>query len=221
MSTTEHSNEPNQNEAFHVEHRPAVATELFGDRVEIADQYANLLVRDGEKLGLIGPQEYPRLWTRHIINSALIAPLLNGTVGDVGSGAGLPGIPLAIARPDLQFTLIEPMERRSEWLTQTIAELQLDNVTVIRARAEEIADQHAFHMVTARAVAAFSKLIPWTVPLVEYGGELVLLKGQNAEAEITKAVKLIRKYHLEDVRVEMVGEDFDTEPTRVIRATVA
>nr|WP_201521071.1 16S rRNA (guanine(527)-N(7))-methyltransferase RsmG [Gulosibacter hominis] len=204
-----------------MEHRPAVATELFGDRVEIADQYANLLVRDGEKLGLIGPQEYPRLWTRHIINSALIAPLLNGTVGDVGSGAGLPGIPLAIARPDLQFTLIEPMERRSEWLTQTIAELKLDNVTVIRARAEEIADQHAFHMVTARAVAAFSKLIPWTVPLVEYSGELVLLKGQNAEAEITKAAKLIRKYHLEDVRVEMVGEDFDTEPTRVIRATVA
>nr|WP_201517910.1 16S rRNA (guanine(527)-N(7))-methyltransferase RsmG [Gulosibacter hominis] len=204
-----------------MEHRPAVAAELFGDRVEIADQYANLLVRDGEKLGLIGPQEYPRLWTRHIINSALIAPLLNGTVGDVGSGAGLPGIPLAIARPDLQFTLIEPMERRSEWLTQTIAELQLDNVTVIRARAEEIADQHAFHMVTARAVAAFSKLIPWTVPLVEYGGELVLLKGQNAEAEITKAVKLIRKYHLENVHVEMVGEDFDTEPTRVIRATVA
>lgn len=221
MSTAEQHNEATQGEAFHVEPRPAVAADLFGERVEIADQYAKLLVRDGEKLGLIGPQEYPRLWTRHIINSALIAPLLSGTVGDVGSGAGLPGIPLAIARPDLQFTLIEPMERRSDWLKQTVAELGLDNVTVIRARAEEIADQHAFHMVTARAVAAFSKLIPWTVPLVEYGGELVLLKGQNAEAEITKAAKLIRKYHLEDVRVEMVGEALDTEPTRVIRATVA
>lgn len=221
VSNAEQHDGANHDKTFHVELRPAVAEKIFGERVKIADQYANLLVRDGEKLGLIGPQEYPRLWTRHIINSALIAPLLSGTVGDVGSGAGLPGIPLAIARPELQFTLIEPMERRSDWLTQTIADLGLNNVTVIRARAEEIADQNVFHIVTARAVAAFSKLIPWTVPLVEYGGELVLLKGKNAEAEVTKAAKLIRKFHLEDVRVELVGAALDTEPTHVIRATVA
>lgn len=208
------------NEVFHVEPRPAVAIELFGERVELADQYAGMLVRDGELLGLIGPQEYPRLWTRHIINSALIAPLLEGTIADVGSGAGLPGIPLAIARPDLSFTLIEPMERRSQWLQEAIAELGLDNVTVVRARAEEIADQSAFHMVTARAVAAFAKLIPWTAPLVEYGGELIFLKGRNAEAEVEKAAKPIRRFHLSGVRVEEVGTDLDTEPTRVIRASV-
>lgn len=209
-----------QTEPFHVEQRPLVATEIFGEHVEKAQEYADLLVRDGELLGLLGPQEYPRLWTRHVINSALIAPLLHGRVGDVGSGAGLPGIPLAIARPDVDFTLIEPMERRSTWLTETIQQLGLKNVTVTRARAEEIADQAAFDQVTARAVAALSKLIPWTAPLVRFDGELVLLKGRSAEAEIEKAAKAIRKFHLENVRVEEVGEDLDTEPTRVIRATV-
>lgn len=203
-----------------VEARPAVAEQIFGDRVELAQQYADLLLRDGELLGLLGPLEYPRLWTRHIVNSALIAPLLNGNVADVGSGAGLPGIPLAIARPDVNFTLIEPMERRSNWLREQAEALGLDNVTVVRARAEEIADESAFDQVTARAVAALSKLIPWTAPLVRFGGELVLLKGRSAEAEIEKAKKVIRKYHLDDVRVEEVGTDLDTEPTRVVRATV-
>lgn len=208
-------------EAVEVEPRPEVAATIFGDRVTVADRYAELLVRDGELLGLLGPLEYPRLWTRHIINSALAAPLLNGTVGDVGSGAGLPGIPLAIARPDVEFTLIEPMERRANWLGETIADLGLDNVTVTRARAEEMPDHVAFDQVTARAVAAFSKLIPWTAPLVRFGGELVLLKGRSAEVEIEKAAKAIRKYHLDDVRVEELGTDLDTEPTRVIRATVS
>lgn len=203
-----------------VEPRPAVADEVFGTRVALAQQYADALVSDGELLGLLGPQEYPRLWTRHIINSALIAPLLDGHVADVGSGAGLPGIPLAIARPDVQFTLIEPMERRSKWLLEQVDALDLENVTVTRARAEEIADSHSFDQVTARAVAALSKLIPWTAPLLRYGGELVLLKGQSAEAEIQKAAKMIRRYHLEDVRVEEVGTDLDTESTRVVRAVI-
>ena len=207
-------------EAIEVEERPRVADELFGDRVDLAEKYADALVRDGELLGLLGPLEYPRLWTRHIINSALIAPLLRGRVADVGSGAGLPGIPLAIARPDVDFTLVEPMERRSEWLRQQVSELGLENVTVVRARAEEIADQSSFDQVTARAVAALSKLIPWTAPLARFGGELVLLKGRSAEAEIEKAAKVIRKFHLEDVRVEEVGVELDTEPTRVVRATI-
>lgn len=203
-----------------VEQRPPVAEQIFGDRVSIAQQYADALARDGETLGLLGPLEYPRLWTRHVINSALIAPLLEGTVGDIGSGAGLPGIPLAIARPDVNFTLIEPMERRHTWLTQQIEALGLTNVTAIRARAEELFDSHTFDQVTARAVAALSKLIPWAAPLVRYEGELVLLKGRNAEAEIEKAKKQIRKFGLEDVRVEEVGTDLDTEPTRVVRATI-
>lgn len=207
-------------ERVEVETRPAVADEIFGDRVGLAQAYANALVRDGELLGLLGPLEYPRLWTRHIINSALIAPLLHGEVGDVGSGAGLPGIPLAIARPDVRFTLIEPMERRHNWLVQQIAELGLDNVKAVRGRAEEIAESVAFDQVTARAVAALSKLLPWTVPLVKYGGEVVLLKGRSAEAEITKAAKVIRRFGLEDIRVEEVGAELDTESTRVVRATV-
>ncbi|WP_245575465.1 16S rRNA (guanine(527)-N(7))-methyltransferase RsmG [Gulosibacter molinativorax] len=209
-----------EGERVEVEARPAVADEIFGDRVGLAQAYANALARDGELLGLLGPLEYPRLWTRHIINSALIAPLLHGEVGDVGSGAGLPGIPLAIARPDVQFTLIEPMERRHDWLVQQIGDLELDNVKAVRGRAEDIAETVAFDQVTARAVAALSKLLPWTVPLVKYGGEIVLLKGRSAEAEITKAAKVIRRYGLEDIRVEEVGEGLDTEPTRVVRATV-
>lgn len=209
-----------EGERVEVEARPAVADEIFGDRVGLAQAYANALARDGELLGLLGPLEYPRLWTRHIINSALIAPLLHGEVGDVGSGAGLPGIPLAIARPDVKFTLIEPMERRHNWLVQQIEDLGLSNVTAMRGRAEDIAENVAFDQVTARAVAALSKLLPWTVPLVKYGGEIVLLKGRSAEAEIAKASKVIRRFELRDIRVEEVGEGLETEPTRVVRATV-
>lgn len=208
-------------ETVEVEPRPAVAERIFGDRVHLAQAYANALANDGETLGLLGPLEYPRLWTRHVINSALIAPLLSGSVGDVGSGAGLPGIPLAIARPDVQFTLIEPMERRHTWLSEQVEALGLDNVAPLRARAEDVADTHAFDQVTARAVAALSKLIPITAPLVRYEGELVLLKGRSAEAEIQKAAKQIRRFQLEDIRVEEVGIDLDTESTRVVRATVA
>ncbi|MFD2757548.1 16S rRNA (guanine(527)-N(7))-methyltransferase RsmG [Gulosibacter faecalis] len=208
-------------ETVEVEPRPAVAEQIFGDRLPLAQAYANALATDGETLGLLGPLEYPRLWTRHVVNSALIAPLLNGNVGDVGSGAGLPGIPLAIARPDVQFTLIEPMERRHTWLTEQVAALGLENVTPLRARAEDLADTHTFDQVTARAVAALSKLIPITAPLVRYEGELVLLKGRSAEAEIQKAAKVIRKFQLTDIRVEEVGLDLDTESTRVVRATVA
>lgn len=208
-------------ETVEVEPRPAVAEQIFGDRVHLAQAYANALANDGETLGLLGPLEYPRLWTRHVINSALIAPLLSGSVGDVGSGAGLPGIPLAIARPDVQFALIEPMERRHTWLTEQVEALGLDNVAPLRARAEDVADTHAFDQVTARAVAALSKLIPITAPLVRYEGELVLLKGRSAEAEIQKAAKQIRRFQLEDIRVEEVGIDLETESTRVVRATVA
>lgn len=206
--------------AFHVEPRPSVATAIFGEHEDAAQGYADLLAEHGEVLGLLGPSEYERLWTRHLINSALIAPLLAGRVADVGSGAGLPGIPLAIARPDIEFTLIEPMERRAQWLQRVRDELGLDNVEVVRARAEEIPDQTTFDQVTARAVAALSKLIPWTAPLVRYDGELLLLKGRSAEAELEKAAKVVRKFHLEDVTITEIGAELDTEPTRVFRARV-
>lgn len=201
-----------------VEVEPKIAAELFGQNIERARSYVDMLARAGEPLGLLGPLEYPRLWTRHIVNSVLLAPLLEGRVADIGSGAGLPGVPVAIARPDVEFTLIEPMERRVEWLETCRSELGLQNVNVIRARAEELHDELAVDQVTARAVSALSKLIPIAVPLLVHGGELALLKGRSAEAEIEAARKAIRKYGLEDVRVEELGADLDTEPTRVIRA---
>ncbi|HTN56793.1 MAG TPA: RsmG family class I SAM-dependent methyltransferase, partial [Protaetiibacter sp.] len=121
-----------------LEAEPAIAASLFGDRIELARQFTADLAREGETRGLIGPLEPPRLWSRHVVNSALVAPLLrSGRVGDVGSGAGLPGLVLAIARPDVALVLIEPMERRVDWLTEEADALGLDNVEVVRARAED------------------------------------------------------------------------------------
>lgn len=205
-----------------VESEPAAAAALFGERIEKARAYAAALVAHGEERGLIGPQELPRLWTRHILNCAVAAPLFpaDGRVGDVGSGAGLPGIVLAIARPDVTWELIEPMERRVTWLEEQVTALELTNVTVHRARAEEVGVEGLLDAVTARAVSALRTLIPWTAPLVRDGGELILLKGRNAEAEIDAAAKQIRKFQLSDVRVEVLGEDVLAEETRVVRARV-
>lgn len=203
-----------------METEPAIAASLFGDRIEVARAYTADLARRGEELGLIGPLELPRLWTRHIINCVLVAPLLRpGRTGDVGSGAGLPGLVLAIARPDVHLVLIEPMERRVDWLTSESAELGLDNVTVIRARAEE-APQESLDQVTARAVTALSKLIPVTAPLLRRGGEMVFMKGSRVDEEIAAAQKVIRKYRLSGSEVLVLGEGTAPESTRVFRATV-
>lgn len=203
-----------------VETEPAVAASLFGERIDLARQFADALAREGEERGLIGPLELPRLWTRHVLNSVIAAPLFAGSVADVGSGAGLPGLVLAIARPDVRWTLIEPMERRVTWLNEQVAALGLDNVEVLRARAEEVRPLLQYDMVTARAVSALRTLIPLVAPLVRDGGELAVLKGMNAPAEIEAAQKQIRKFALSDVRVEILGEGVLTETTRVVRARV-
>jgi 16S rRNA (guanine527-N7)-methyltransferase len=205
-----------------IEAEPAAAPAIFGDRIELARAFTRALGEHGEERGLIGPLEPPRLWTRHILNSAVAAPMFpaSGRVGDVGSGAGLPGLVLAIARPDVRWVLIEPMERRVAWLQEQVEALGLDNVEVSRARGEEWKQGAVLDAVTARAVSALRTLIPLTAPLVRDGGELILLKGANAANEITAAEKVIRKYKLTDVRVEPVGEGVIDEPTRVIRATV-
>ena len=204
-----------------VEIEPAQAVELFGDRIDVARTFTANLADQGEERGLIGPLELPRLWSRHILNSAIVAPLLHpGVVGDVGSGAGLPGLVLAIARPDVSFVLIEPMERRVAWLTEQVDELGLQNVSVVRARAEEVRLSEPLDQVTARAVSAFRKLLPLTAPLLRDGGELVLMKGAGAPAEVEAAAKEIRKYKVHDVEVLTLGEGVLTEVTRVIRATV-
>jgi 16S rRNA (guanine527-N7)-methyltransferase len=203
-----------------VEEEPAVAVDLFGDQIALARQFTEALAEHGEERGLIGPLELPRLWTRHVLNSVIAAPLFHGSVADIGSGAGLPGIVLAIARPDVHWTLIEPMERRVIWLNEQVEALGLANVDVLRARAEEVSRPGGFDIVTARAVSALKNLIPLTAPLVRDGGELTLLKGMNAPNEIDAAQKQIKKFRLSDVRVEVLGEDVLPETTRVVRAVV-
>lgn len=204
------------------ETEPAVAELIFGENVAVARKFTANLAQFGEELGLIGPLELPRLWTRHILNCAVMAPLLttDGVVGDVGSGAGLPGLVLAIARPDVELVLIEPMERRVAWLNNQITELGLRNTTVLRERAEDVRIGEGFDQVTARAVSALKTLIPLTVPLVRSGGEIVVMKGKSAEAEIEAAAKQIRTYRLQNVEVLALGEGLLAEVTRVVRATV-
>lgn len=204
-----------------VEAEPSVASDLFGERLDVARAFTANLVDQGEERGLIGPLELPRIWTRHILNCAIVAPLLRpGVVGDVGSGAGLPGLVLAIARPDVQFVLIEPMERRVAWLNEQVAELGLSNTTVLRDRAEDVRLADRLDQVTARAVSAFRKLIPLTAPLLRDGGELVLMKGAGAAAEVDAATKEMRKFSVHDVEVLTLGEGVLDDVTRVIRATV-
>ncbi len=204
-----------------LEVEPVAAATLFGDRIDVVRQYTRDLAQYGEELGLIGPLELPRLWTRHVINSGLLAPLLMaGRVGDIGSGAGLPGLVLAAARPDATLILIEPMERRTDWLRSEADRLGLTNVQVLRARAEDAEISPWLDQATARAVSALSKLIPLTVPLVRTGGELLFLKGSRVEDEVAAARKVIARNHLTNVEVLELGVGLVDETTRVFRATV-
>ena len=204
-------------EVFEPELEPAEAASIFGDRIELARGYANALVRDGDLLGLLGPRELPRLWTRHILNSAVVSELVpeGKSVADIGSGAGLPGIPMAICLPNNHFTLIEPMERRSDWLKELVADLGLTNVTVLRARAEEVGD--VFDIATARAVSALPKLLRMVVPLVRDGGEVIALKGSKAAEEIEEAKRLQKKLGLSGFEIVYAGKQVLAEPTLVVR----
>lgn len=202
---------------FEVEVVPHVATQVFGVNLDRAKAYADALVEDSDQLGLLGPRELPKLWSRHILNSAVVAELLvsGETVADVGSGAGLPGIPMAIARPDVHFVLIEPMERRANWLQKQVDNLELANVDVLRARAEEVG-RSGFDVVTARAVSALPKLLRMTVDLIRPGGRLIALKGERAQAEIDEAKPLAKKLKLSTFEILFTGEAVLDEPTRVV-----
>ena len=194
---------------------------MFGHRIELARQYTADLAQQGEELGLIGPLELPRLWSRHIVNCALVAPLLHpGRTGDIGSGAGLPGLVLAIVRPDVHFILIEPMERRVDWLKSESVRLGLDNVEVVRARAEEVRLSVPLDQVTARAVTALTRLIPAAAPLLRVGGGMVFLKGARVGDEVAAAKKQVLRARLTNVRVTELGAGLVAEPTRVFQATV-
>ena len=200
-----------------IESEPASAARIFGLNIDKARAYTAALIADGETLGLLGPREYPRIWTRHVLNSAVVAELVPAgvTVADVGSGAGLPGIPMAIVQPEAQFTLIEPMERRSDWLKEQVEKLGLKNVKVLRARAEEVGE--AFDIVTARAVKALPQLLQMCVPMTKHGGQIIALKGEKAQLEIDDSKRLMKKLDIECFDIVFTGEQFLDEPTRVVR----
>lgn len=198
------------------------AEKIFGDRLALAERYVEHLATSGTERGLIGPREIPRLWGRHVLNCAVIeSEIAQGShVADVGSGAGLPGLCLAIARPDLELTLIEPLERRVIWLQEVVDDLGLDNVTIMRTRAEQAVGMVKADVVTARAVSALSNLAGLTIPLLDGEGEVVAIKGRSAADEIEKATKVIRKLGGVQTSVVTVGQDLLEEPTTVVRIVV-
>ncbi|MGA5462521.1 16S rRNA (guanine(527)-N(7))-methyltransferase RsmG [Mycobacterium sp. NPDC050041] len=212
---------------FHVKHTdvgrpPDAAAELFGDRLSIAQRYTEILAGAGVERGLIGPREIERLWDRHVLNSAAIAELFapQERLADIGSGAGLPGIPLALARPDLEVTLVEPLLRRSEFLTEVIAELGLA-VDVVRGRAEDKGVREEVgetDVVTSRAVASLDKLARWSVPLLRDGGRMIALKGERAESEIEEHRRVLASVGAVDVRVLKCGADYLDPPATVVVA---
>lgn len=208
-----------------------VLSEVLGDALPKLTVFHGKLMREGEPRGLIGPRDVSIVWERHILNSAAIVPFVlratenerHKTVADVGSGGGFPGLVAAACLPDHSFTLIEPMERRVEWLNECVDDMGLENVTVVRARSEEVIARlrktpgmHPFAVVTCRAVAPMTKLSGWTLPLLKSHGRLIALKGRSAQAEIDKAAKEIAKRGGVRPRVVEAPVGSGLEPTHVV-----
>ena len=199
----------------------AAAEQVFGDRLPLAVRYAQLLVTDGVVRGLIGPREAPRVWERHLINCGVITQMIRigASVVDVGSGAGLPGIVLAVARPDLTITLVEPLARRTAFLSEAVTTLGLGaTVTVVRGRAEDVAGGPpvAADVVTARAVAPLDRLAGWCLPLAAIGGRLLALKGASASAEVAEHRDAIARLGGSDPVVALCGEGVIDPPTTIV-----
>jgi 16S rRNA (guanine527-N7)-methyltransferase len=198
---------------------PASARGVFAAALPIAEAYAELLATEGVTRGLIGPREAPRLWERHLVNCALLAEAIppDTDVCDLGSGAGLPGLVLAIVRPALTVTLVEPLLRRTTFLAEAVERLALTNVEVVRARAEELHGTREFSVVTSRAVAPLGRLLDWSMPLVRQGGALVAMKGSSVADEIDAAEPELRKHGAGAVTVSTYGEGVIDPPTTVVR----
>ncbi|MEB8339949.1 16S rRNA (guanine(527)-N(7))-methyltransferase RsmG [Streptomyces endophyticus] len=210
-------------EAAELPPAPEQARVVFGERFADAVRYAELLADAGVQRGLIGPREVPRLWERHILNCAVLSEVVpeGVTVCDVGSGAGLPGIPLALVRPDLKITLLEPLLRRTTFLTEVVELLGLDHVTVVRGRAEEVLGTLTpVHVVTARAVAPLDRLAAWGVPLLRPYGEMLALKGDTAEEELKSAASALSKLGAVETSVLHVGEGMVDPLSTVVRVEV-
>ena len=193
---------------------------VFGAALGQAERYAELLATEGVTRGLLGPREADRLWSRHLLNSAVVAEgcPADGLVADIGSGAGLPGIPVALVRPTLRVRLVEPLLRRATFLAEVVADLGLANVEVVRARAEE--SRWTADAITARAVAPLARLVPWCLPLVAPGGSLLAVKGDRAEAELAEADGLLRRSGVVSWAVEEYGRGLVEPPVRVVRIRV-
>ncbi|MDH6119670.1 16S rRNA (guanine(527)-N(7))-methyltransferase RsmG [Kitasatospora sp. GAS204B] len=201
---------------------PPQAREIFGERFPAAQRYAELLASAGVQRGLIGPREVPRLWDRHVLNCAVLAELLpaGATLCDVGSGAGLPGIPVALVRPDVSVTLLEPLLRRTTFLEEVVRELGLENVTVLRGRAEEMIGKVSVDIVTARAVAPLDRLAGWGLPLLRPYGQMLALKGDTAEQELADSRSALTKLGAVEWSVIPVGESALGAATRVVQVKV-
>ena len=201
---------------------PTGAAQVFGDRLALAERFTAILADTGVSHGLIGPREVPRLWDRHVLNCAVIHPAIAAgqMVIDVGSGAGLPGLALAIARPDLDLHLVEPMLRRTNWLSRAVDELELTNVTVHRGRAEQFWGVLSAPVVTARAVARLSELARWCLPLVSPGGSLLALKGSRAAEELESDRALLRRLGAVAEVIEAFGHDIVDPETTVLRVVL-
>lgn len=199
---------------------PVATDSLFGDRSPLARRFVEHLVTSGVERGLLGPREAPRVWDRHVLNCAVVAELMpdGARVVDIGSGAGLPGIPLALARPDLQIVLVEPLARRVEWLREVIADLELA-VEVERGRAEDVVVRRRWEgadVVTARAVAPLARLAGWSLPLLRTGGRLFAVKGSSAADEIERDAPTVRRLGGGQPRIELCGIGIVDPPSTVV-----
>lgn len=204
---------------------PEVARRAFpSTRLPIVEEYAELLATEGVVRGLIGPREAPRLWDRHLVNCALLGELLPeaATVCDIGSGAGLPGLVLAIARPDLELTLVEPLLRRTTFLVEVVDGLGLGNVEVVRGRAESLHGERTFDVVTSRAVAPLDRLLAWSMPLVAPRGALVAMKGSSVAEEVAAAGEVLARWGCAEPEVHLLGEGWPgVSPTVALRVAWA
>lgn len=203
---------------------PELARRAFpSDRLRLAERYAELLATEGVVRGLIGPREAPRLWDRHLVNCALLTELLpeGASVCDIGSGAGLPGLVLAIARPDLQVTLVEPLLRRTTFLEEVVEDLGLERTEVVRGRAEALHGTRRFQVVTSRAVAPLDRLLGWSMPLVEPEGALVAMKGTSVAAEVESARQVLADLGCAEPEVRVLGEGMPVSATVAVRVAWA
>jgi 16S rRNA (guanine527-N7)-methyltransferase len=221
MTSPTNSGSTNDSADFEVPRETeAAARLLFGDRLEVAQIYAEALATTGAERGLIGPREIPRIWDRHLLNCVALAELIppGAELADIGSGAGLPGLPIAIARPDVTVFLVEPLLRRVVWLREVVLQLDLPNVEIIRGRANAVAEtDRTFDVVTARAVAPLPGLLDLCLPLVRPGGELLAMKGDSAAEELIEAEPTLKKLGAVEWSVAVCGERMLATPTTVVR----